>query len=248
MGPAYGLIGKSLTHSFSKNYFEQKFRELNRQELRYTNYELSRIEELPELLRTEKELKGLNVTLPFKESVIPFLDRLSEEASAIGAVNCIDIRNGIKTGYNTDVFGFSQSIKPFLDKNHEKALILGTGGSSKAVAYALKQIGIDYWFVSSDPQKKSDTVLLYSEVNALLIQNCKLIVNCTPLGMFPDVNSFPELPYSALSSEHLVYDLVYNPEQSILLKKAAGQNAICVNGLNMLKMQAEKSWEIWNQL
>lgn len=245
MAAGYGLIGKSLKHSFSKTYFEQRFSGPGKENYSYTNYELGDIKDFPSLLSTEKNLKGINVTLPYKESVIPYLNQLSEEAAAIGAVNCIDIRNGITTGYNTDVYGFSQSIKPFLDKHHERALILGTGGAAKAVAYALKKIGVEFRMVSSDPRKENENVFLYSAINPMVIQAFKLIVNCTPLGMYPDVNNLPDIPCSALTAEHLVYDLVYNPVQTALLKRAAEQNAICVNGLNMLKMQAEKSWAIW---
>jgi len=246
MAELFGLIGKNLTHSFSKTYFEKKFTELNLPAYQYKNFELQKIEDFPALLETQKLLKGLNVTLPYKEEILPFIDEISEEAQAIGAVNCIKMKNGKPFGYNTDVYGFSQSIKPFLDFNHQRALILGTGGSSKAVAFALKKIGVDVLFVSSTASKKSEHVLLYEEVNELVMGSHKLIVNCTPLGMFPDVDSFPPIPYQHLSPEHLAYDLVYNPNETRFLKKAAERGAIVVNGLSMLKLQAEKSWAIWN--
>jgi shikimate dehydrogenase len=216
MDALFGLIGKTLRHSFSKTYFEKKFTELNLGAYHYQNFELQKIEDFPALLKAQKYLKGLNVTLPYKEEILPFIDELSEEAQAIGAVNCIKMTNGKTIGYNTDVYGFSQSIKPFLDFNHQRALILGTGGSSKAVAFALRKIGVEVLFVSSSASKKNEHVLLYEEVNELVMQSHKLLVNCTPLGMFPDI------------------------------KKATENGAIVVNGLSMLKLQAEKSWELWN--
>lgn len=246
MSVLFGLIGKSLTHSFSKSFFEKKFSTLNLPDYQYKNFELQKIEDFPTLLETQQLLKGLNVTLPYKEQILPFIDELSEEAQAIGAVNCIKFENGKTFGYNTDVYGFSQSIKPFLDLNHQRALILGTGGSSKAVAFALKKIGVEVMFVSSSPSKKNETVLLYGELNEMVLRSHKLIVNCTPLGMFPNVDSFPPLPYKYFSAEHLAYDLIYNPEETMFLKKATEQGAIVVNGLSMLKLQAEKSWNIWN--
>lgn len=246
MAEVFGLIGANLKHSFSKAYFEKKFAGLKLQGYRYENFELQNMRDFLSLIKNNTTLKGLNVTLPYKELILPYLDELSNEAKAIGAVNCIKLTEGKTFGYNTDVYGFSQSIKPFLDVNHQRALILGTGGSSKAVAYALKKIGVEVMFVSSSASKKNEAVLLYGELNELVMRSHKLIVNCTPLGMYPNVNSFPPLPYEFFSPEHLAYDLVYNPEETLFLKKAAEQGAMVVNGLSMLKLQAEKSWEIWN--
>lgn len=241
------MIGKSLRHSFSRDYFAQKFSQLGLDDHSYENFELADIREFPGLLKSRPNLKGLNVTLPYKVQILPFLDELSPEALETGAVNCITIQKGRSKGYNTDVYGFAQSIKPFLDRHHERALILGTGGASKAVAYALGQIGVEYRFVSSDPLKKNEMVLMYEDLNEAIIAAFKMIVNCSPLGMFPDVDTCPALPYGAIGSTHLAYDLVYNPTETLFLKKAAAQGAICVNGMNMLKLQAEKSWEIWNR-
>jgi shikimate dehydrogenase len=246
MVEAFGLLGKSLKHSFSKPYFENKFKVLNLTNHRFDNFELPDVNGFSDLIKNNPGLKGLSITLPYKETVMPFLNNLSEEARAIGAVNCIKIQEGKTTGFNTDVFGFTQSIKPFLDFNHQQALILGTGGAAKAVAFALKKIGVEIRFVTSDVQKKKENVFLYAELNAYVFQSNKLIVNCTPLGMFPNEASFPPLPYEHFSSEHLAYDLVYNPAETVFLRNAAEKGASVVNGLSMLKLQAEKSWEIWN--
>jgi len=242
---SFGLIGKILTHSFSKSYFEKKFKELNLEDHFYNTFEIDSIAEFKSIVLKTKGLKGLNVTIPYKESVIPFLDELSAEAKEIGAVNCIDIRNGRLTGYNTDAYGFSQSIKPFLDTNHQRALILGTGGSAKAAAYALKKVGVEIYFVTSSATKKTPNTFFYSEINDLVMNAFKLIVNATPVGMFPDVDQCPPLPYHAFTPEHLAYDLIYNPEQTLFLKQAREKGSIIVNGLSMLHLQAEKSWEKW---
>ncbi|MCC6369980.1 MAG: shikimate dehydrogenase [Bacteroidia bacterium] len=241
----YGLIGKTLSHSFSKSYFENKFRLLEIKYALYSNYELQNIDNVRSLSTEDSELCGLNVTIPYKETVLPFLDELSEDAKLIGAVNCIKIKDGKWIGYNADVYGFSQSIKPFLDNNHQKALILGTGGASKAVAYALKKLGVEIYFVTSGP-KKTENSFLYSEINGYVMQAFKLIVNTTPLGTFPNVDQCPPLPYEHIGEQHLAFDLVYNPEKTLFLKNAETQGAIVVNGLSMLQLQAEKSWEIWN--
>lgn len=241
----FGLIGRTLEHSFSKSYFEKKFKEQNLRNYVFKNFELPAITDLEEVLSHNKDLLGCSVTIPYKEAIIPFLDELSEEAKEIGAVNCISFRSGKRFGHNTDVYGFSQSIKPFLDTNHGRALILGTGGASKAVAYALKKVGVEVYFVSTSP-KKNENTFSYSELNEVIMNAFKLIVNTTPLGTFPKVEEFPDLPYHLLTPQHLAYDLVYNPEQTLFLKKAREMGAITVNGLSMLHLQAEKSWEIWN--
>jgi shikimate dehydrogenase len=239
----FGLIGRTLSHSFSKTYFEKKFKILDLDHS-YTNFEIDTVEDLKKIISENEDLRGLNVTIPYKETIIPFLDELSPEAKEIGAVNCINIVDQKLTGYNTDAYGFSQSIKPFLDTNHERALVLGTGGASKAVAYALKKTGVDVYFVSSSA-KKNDHTFLYSEINEVVMNAFKLIVNTTPLGMYPDVNECPPLPYHLFTPKHLAYDLVYNPEQTRFLKQAKEHGALIVNGLSMLQLQAEKSWEIW---
>ncbi len=243
---AYGIIGKKLSHSFSKSYFEKKFKELGLEDHNYSNFEIADISEFPDLLKKNRELKGLNVTNPYKEEIIPFLDELSEEAAAIGAVNCIKIENNKLNGYNTDVYGFAQSIKPFLDTTHQKALVLGTGGASKAVAFALKKVGVEVFFVTSAENKKSANCFFYPELNEMMFNAFKLIVNTTPLGMFPNVDTFPNIPYEFIGAEHLCYDLVYNPEMTQFLSKSKEQGALTINGLSMLHLQAEKSWEIWS--
>jgi len=242
----YGLIGKSLSHSFSKNYFDNKFQLLHLNDCSYSNFELEKIEDLVSLLQSHSNLQGLNVTIPYKETVIPFLDELSPEAKEIGAVNCIQIKNKKLIGHNTDVYGFSQSLKPFLDVNHERAIILGTGGASKAVAYVLQKIGVPVFFVSSAENKKTENTFFYDEINERVMMAFKLIVNTTPLGTFPNINECPAMPYEFFTAQHLAYDLIYNPGETKFLNQAAKKGAIIVNGLSMLQLQAEKSWEIWN--
>ncbi len=247
-----GLIGYPLSHSFSKKYFEEKFKRNNISDYCYQLYPLNSISELPKLLEKEENLKGLNVTIPYKEAVIPYLTELDETASAVGAVNCIKISGAATlftlTGYNTDVWGFKQSIKPFLDARHEKALIIGTGGASKAVEYVLKSIGVECWFLTRDKSKFSKTnVLSYTEVNEYVIRAFKLIINTSPVGMYPNTAACPDLPYHLLGTDHLLYDLVYNPEETCFLKKGKEQGATVINGLGMLYSQADKAWDIWNQ-
>lgn len=246
MQKKYGLTGYPLSHSFSKEYFIEKFRNENIQNCTYELYPLSSIDLLPSLISANPELQGLNVTIPYKESVIPFLNQLDETAKAVGAVNCIKIENGILKGFNTDVFGFRQSIKPFLESRHERALILGTGGASKAVHYVLKEIGIDCYFVTRDKSGfNSVKAFEYSELNEYILNAFKLIVNTTPLGMFPETGGFPDIPYRYISSSHLLYDLVYNPAETEFMKRGKAQGAAVVNGLSMLKQQAEEAWRIW---
>ncbi len=243
-----GLLGKSLSHSFSKGYFEKKFTEESRSNYNYANYDLDNLDNLIQII-TEHRLSGLNVTKPYKESVIPFLNDMDSVAKDIKAVNCIKIswQNNVPhlTGYNTDYYGFGQSIKPFLEPSHQKALILGTGGASKAVYYALKNIGVDVYFVTTG-EKKTTNSFFYSELNEHVLNAFKLIVNCTPLGMYPKTEAFPDIPYEYLTPQHLMYDLIYNPEQTLFLQKGKEKGAVIMNGLNMLKLQADKAWEIWH--
>jgi shikimate dehydrogenase len=241
----FGLLGKKLSHSFSKSYFEKKFSKEQLADHSYTNFEISDIAEFPLLLKNNPELKGLNITVPFKESVIPFLDSIDDVSREIGAVNCIKIQNGKTKGFNTDAYGFRQSIKPFLEPKHERALIFGTGGSSKAVAYVLRQMGVNYYFVTSSVKKSANT-FFYKELNSVIFSQFHLLINCTPLGMFPDIDACPDIPYDEVTANHLAYDLIYNPEQTLFLKKCGEKGAITMNGLSMLQLQAEKSWEIWN--
>ena len=242
----YGLIGKSLSHSFSKSYFEKRFKEKHLEEHYYHNFDIESLEDFKHIIQSTPNLKGLNVTMPYKESILPFLDQLSPEAEEIKAVNCIKILNSKLIGFNTDVYGFAQSIKPFLDVNHQRALVLGTGGASKAVAYTLKKIGVEVYYITSSG-KKNDNSFFYHEINDRVMEAFKLIVNTTPLGMHPEENTCPNLPYDLFTEQHLAYDLIYNPSETLFLQKAKQKNAMVVNGLSMLQLQAEKSWEIWNE-
>lgn len=239
----YGLLGKTLKHSFSKTYFTEKFAALNIADCRYENFELKSINELPELLANNPSIKGLNVTIPYKEDVIQFLDEKSEVVQKINACNCINIIHGKLIGYNTDVFGFEQSLLPFLKPHHKKALILGTGGAAKAVQYALKKLSISFQNVS---RSKSDNTATYEELNKSILQDHTLIINTSPLGMYPKMDEAPPIPYEFLTSQHLLFDLIYNPEKTLFLKKGEDRGAEIANGKEMLLLQAEESWRIWN--
>jgi len=239
----YGLIGQTLSHSFSSEFFKSFFQK-EAIEASYQNFELESIEEILSVFAQNPS--GLNVTIPYKELIIPYLDCLDPIAEAIGAVNTIVFKDGQKIGYNSDAFGFQQSIKPFLCNHHERALIFGTGGASKAIAYVLKNIGIDILYVSRNPIGESKH-FSYKEVNDNMIHACKLIINCTPVGSFPNPDEKLPIPFSAIGTDHLVIDLVYNPEKTKLLQKAERQGATIMNGKSMLQEQALKSWEYWNQ-
>lgn len=252
MPRSYGLIGYPLSHSFSKKYFTEKFEKENITDAEYSLFPIESIEMLPDLIKNDPFLGGLNITIPYKESVIPFLTEIDPVAKAIGAVNCIKIGqpgtgNEKLTGYNTDVFGFRQSIKPFIETQHERALILGTGGASKAVHHVLKEIGIDCYFVTREKEHNRPKTFSYDELTDYIISAFKLIVNTTPLGMHPAINEFPQLPYGAISKGHLLYDLVYNPAETEFLKQGKQQGASVVNGLSMLHQQADEAWRIWNK-
>jgi shikimate dehydrogenase len=240
----YGLIGKNLSHSFSKAYFQKKFSDLGLDYLEYTNFEMDDISELKGLLAKNPFLRGFNVTIPYKESIIPFMDELSPEARGIAAVNCVKITNGKLIGHNTDAYGFASSIKPFLEPQHSRALVLGTGGASKAVVFVLKRLNVEVFYASTS--KKRQGTFAYDTLNERLFNACKFIINTTPVGMFPGVDECPNIPYECISSQHLVYDLIYNPEETLFLKKVKERGATTINGLSMLQLQAEKSWEIWN--
>lgn len=240
----YGLIGKNIDYSFSRTYFNQKFSS-EKIEATYKNFDLSDISEFPKLLLDNPDIRGFNVTIPYKEAIIPYLDEIDFTAKKIGAVNTIKIRPDRKLiGYNTDFYGFSEAIKPYLKAHHTKALILGTGGASKAVSYALKNLGIEAVYVS---RSKSSQNFTYSELSPEIIKEYTLIINCTPLGTFPNTEQYPAIPTEFLTQKHLVFDLIYNPSHTKLMKLALKQNAKVTNGLAMLESQAEKAWEIWNQ-
>ena len=237
----FGLIGKSLGHSFSKSFFDHKF-DSEGIDASYTNFELPSLLDFKELaLRCD----GLNVTIPYKQEVISYLDEVSNEATAIGAVNTVLNDNGRLIGYNTDAFGFHQSIKPFLTNKHERAMILGTGGASKAVSFVLQKIGVDIIYISRTPN--SENQFGYDEVNENMIDACKLIVNCTPVGTFPNEHEFVSIPFKRLGSDHLVVDLIYNPEKTKFLELSEQCGATILNGESMLKQQALKSFEFWSQ-
>ncbi len=239
----FGLVGKNISYSFSKGYFGEKFEKLNLEDYSYDNLDFQNIEDFPEFIKQNPTISGLNVTIPYKEAIIPFLDKLSKRAIEIGAVNTIKItKSGKLKGFNTDYIGFQKSIEPLLNVNHKKALILGTGGASKAVAYALKQLEIPYLFVS---RNDIGDAIGYNQINEKTFEEFQIIINCTPVGTFPNTNNCPEIPYEYFTTNHLAFDLIYNPAETLFLKKAKEQGAIVKNGLEMLTLQAEKSWDIW---
>ncbi len=243
----YGLIGFPLEHSFSAAYFHNKFKLESITDAIYKNYPLENIEELTSLINNEIELCGLNVTIPYKKKVFKFLDSIDQQAKNAGSVNVIKIirfdRKTILKGYNSDIYGFRQSLLPYLDNNVKQALILGTGGSSGAVAYVLDSLNINKIFVSRTP---GDNRITYRDITDALIKNTRLIVNTTPIGMYPETDAKPEIPYDLLTKSHILYDLIYNPEKTLFLKEGEKRGCMIINGLSMLKLQAEKSWEIWN--
>lgn len=243
MAHRYGLIGKNIDYSFSRTYFAEKFRTTGLADHFYDNYDLEDISAFKKVVTTTEGLKGLNVTIPYKEEVIEFLDELDPVARQIGAVNTIAINKGKLKGYNTDAFGFMSSLKAVLPTQVNKALVLGTGGASKAVLYALKSMGITPSLVSRRPGKDRYS---YSDLTPEIMLDHQLIVNCTPLGTFPEISNKPPIPYEALTPDHFLYELIYNPEQTAFLKEGQKRGALGCNGYQMLVQQAEKAWEIWN--
>lgn len=244
----YGLLGYPLGHSFSRTYFNQKF-EAEKIDAQYLNFEIPNIKEVKNVLRENPELKGLNVTIPYKEQVIPYLDDLDEDAQVIGAVNVIKFTKGLfgKTklvGYNSDIIGFKQSIDPLLKETHKKALILGTGGASKAVLQGLKQLGVASTLVSRKPK---EFCITYEDITPEIMEQYTVIVNTTPLGMFPNINECPDIPYDLLTPDHLLYDLLYNPDETLFMIKGKEKGAVVKNGLEMLLLQAFAAWEIWQK-
>ncbi len=240
---SFGLIGRNISYSFSVGYFTEKFQKEEISDCTYENFDLQDISEFPKLIQSKPNLIGLNVTIPYKEQVIPYLDELHETAAEIGAVNTIKITSeGNIIGYNTDYYGFQKSIEPYLKPTHKQALILGTGGASKAVAYALKKLQINAVFVSRNNLQNG---LTYSDLTKDIVDSHLLIINCTPLGTFPNVENKPDFPYQFLTPKHLLYDLIYNPGETAFLKMGKAKGASICNGLEMLVHQAEKAWEIW---
>lgn len=245
----YGLIGYRLGHSFSRKFFTEKFERENLKEHEYVNFELDNITDFPGIFEQGKEICGLNCTIPYKQEIRRFLDEIDDEAAEIGAVNTVKIINRggkrILKGFNTDLYGFENSLQPMLGEKHKKALILGTGGASRAIKYSFDRLGISY--VSATTKKNpGENEIGYNELDETLMNEYLIIVNATPLGTFPNVDSCPDIPYRFISTNHVLYDLVYNPEETLFLKKGKAQGAKTKNGLEMLHLQALKSWEIWN--
>lgn len=241
----YGLIGYPLSHSFSQPFFTEKFRKEGITDCVYQNFPIPEIAVLKEILAGHNDLAGLNVTIPYKEQVIPFLHHMEPVVQAIGACNCIRIENGELTGFNTDVLGFGRSLSEFLQPTHRKALVLGTGGAAKAICYVLEQQQIDYLIISRTPTGTHQRS--YEQVTPAIVDEYTLIVNTTPVGMYPKEDAWPALPYEALSAKHYLYDLVYNPAKTEFLAKGEAQGAAIKNGMDMLVIQAEESWRIWNK-
>ena len=245
----YGLIGFPLKHSFSMSYFNEKF-DAERIDAQYINFEIPNIEYFQEVIEENPELKGLNVTIPYKEKVIKYLNELDKDAATIGAVNVIKITHSKKgkvflRGYNSDVIGFTQSIQPLLEPTHKRALILGSGGASKAVFHGLKKLGITSTFVSRAKHNKE--TITYEELTPELMAKHTVIVNTTPLGMYPNLDACPDIPYDCLTTDHLLYDLLYNPDQTLFLEKGKAKGCVTKNGLEMLLLQAFAAWEIWQE-
>ncbi len=242
----YALVGRNISYSFSKGYFTTKFKELELDTNEYINFDIQSIKELPKKIKEYKgHLKGMNVTIPYKLDVFNYLDKIDKKAQKVGAVNTIKIsKKGKLKGFNTDVYGFRKSIEPLLKEHHKKALILGTGGASKAVAFVLKKLGVKYKFISRNPKGKKE--ISYQDLTKKIVEKHYLIINCTPLGTHPAISDFPDIPYQYISKKHLLFDLIYNPTETAFLRKGKEEGAVIKNGLEMLEQQAEKAWKIWN--
>ena len=238
----FGLVGKNISYSFSKGYFKNKFSDLGLEGYSYENFDLQRIEKFPEMLKSNPDLMGLNVTIPYKREVIPYLDDLDAKAQEIGAVNTIQFAGKRLIGHNTDAYGFQKSIEPFLQPQHTQALILGTGGASKAIAFVFGQLGIGFTYVSRNPDRNQ---VGYGDLDRPLLHDHPIVVNCTPLGTHPDIARKPNIPYKHLTDQHLLFDLIYNPEKTAFLEEGERRGAQIVNGLRMLQLQADRAWEIW---
>ncbi|WP_282136612.1 shikimate dehydrogenase family protein [Seonamhaeicola maritimus] len=240
-----GLLGKNISYSFSRTYFKAKFEKEQITDTSYENFDIESIDLFPSIVKNTEGLKGMNVTIPYKEVVMPFLDKINKKAAEIGAVNTIRItKKGKLVGYNTDCYGFKKSIKPHIKPHHKKALILGTGGASKAIAFTLKELGITYKYVSRRPGENIG--FTYDNLSEKDIAKNTIIINCTPLGTFPDIEQCPNIPYNGITDKHILFDLIYNPEETKFLKQGKSNGAITINGLKMLELQAEKAWSIWN--
>lgn len=244
----YGLIGYPLSHSFSRQYFSQKFEREQLVNCRYDLFAIEHIDLLPDLLQQNPDLCGLNVTIPYKQSVLAYINEQSPAVQQIGAVNCIKIKQGRLIGYNTDVIGFEQSLIPLLQAHHKTALVLGNGGAAKAVCWVLQKLGIPYTIVSRQASNNNNNnSLSYEAISAHIMAQHTIVVNTTPLGMYPNTDVAPALPYHFFSPNHLCYDLVYNPAETLFIQQAAKYGAVTKNGLDMLHLQAEAAWAIWNE-
>ena len=239
----FGLIGYPLTHSFSKKYFDQKFKEKHIHDASFSLWELENINQLPELIKSTDGIKGICITIPYKKKVFEYLDESDDAVKAIGACNCIKIKNDKLYGYNTDILGFKLSFMNKLQPHHKKALILGSGGASAGIEYVLKELNIEYLIVSR--QNLSNNIT-YTDITTEMINEYQIIINCTPLGTYPNIDTCPPLPYNAISLTNYLFDLVYNPEETLFLKKGKEKGAIIQNGYDMLVHQAEENWRIWN--
>jgi shikimate dehydrogenase len=244
----YGLIGYPLGHSFSAGYFAAKFEKEKIKNCIYKNFSIDNISKLPGIITETPDLNGLNVTIPYKEQVIKYLDEIDPEANEVGAINTLKILRTGKVyklkGYNSDVYGFQKSLQPLLKKYHKKALILGSGGASKAIKFVLGKLGIEY--ISASIEELKENEIRYEVIDKKMIEERLLIIHATPLGTFPNVDSCPPIPYEFLTPKHILFDLVYNPEETLYLKKGKEKGAKTINGLRMLHLQAERSWKIWN--
>lgn len=243
----YGLIGYPLGHSFSRSFFNDKFK-AEKIDAEYLNFEIPSINQFTDIIDANSQLRGLNVTIPYKQQVMDYLDEVSPEARAIGAVNVVRVEhNGKNTrliGYNSDIIGFTQSIEPLLQDHHKKALILGTGGASKAIRYGLEKLGLETVFVSRTIR---DNCITYADITREVLEEYEVIVNCTPKGMFPHTDECPDIPYEHLTHRNLLYDLVYNPDETLFMKEGKKRGAVVKNGLEMLILQALASWDFWNE-
>jgi shikimate dehydrogenase len=243
--PLYGLIGYPLSHSFSKKYFTEKFEQEGLSNYGYENFPIASIDELKKVFEDNPDLHGLNVTIPYKEQVLPFLNELSAAVNEIGACNCIKIISGKLYGFNTDVIGFEETLTAKLSPHHKRALVLGSGGASKAIQFVLRNKGIEFLVIS---RSRNPSFVSYEQVTPELIEQYPLIINTTPLGMQPHTDAYPSIPYFALTTQHYLYDLIYNPAKTIFLQKGEDRGAVIQNGADMLVIQAEESWKIWNTL
>ena len=241
----YGLIGYPLGHSFSKKYFTEKFRKEGITDCRYELFAIPSIKDLPLVINSNPDLKGLNITIPYKQKVLEYVNETTDAVKNIGAANTVKFDGNRIIAYNTDVIGFENSLLQKLKPSHKKALVLGTGGSSKAIQYVLKKLGIEFLLVTRNQSLQQGSIN-YSMIDEAIINDHQLIINCTPVGMYPNDNEYPQLPYKFLSSQHYLYDLVYKPEKTLFLKRGEERGATIQNGLDMLTIQAEESWKIWN--